>query len=84
MKNQKKIGEKFMLVKTDLVVDKEEVSISYLLSLDKNKWRIFDVLLAGSISEIATKKSEFSAFIRDGKITPLIDALKKQNSILDD
>ena len=80
----KKIGEKFMLVKTDLVVDKEEVSISYLLSLDKNKWRIFDVLLAGSISEIATKKSEFSAFIRDGKITPLIDALKKQNSILDD
>ena len=79
----KKIGEKFMLVKTDLVVDKEEVSISYLLSLDKNKWRIFDVLLAGSISEIATKKSEFSAFIRDGKITPLIDALKKQNLILD-
>ena len=79
----KKIGEKFMLVKTDLVVDKEEVSISYLLSLDKNKWRIFDVLLAGSISEIATKKSEFSAFISDGKITPLIDALKKQNLILD-
>ena len=82
-KESKKIGEKFMLVKTDLVVDKEEVSISYLLSLDKNKWRIFDVLLAGSISEIATKKSEFSAFISDGKITPLIDALKKQNLILD-
>ena len=83
-KESKKIGEKFILVKTDLLVDKEEVSINYLLLLDKNKWRIFDVLLAGSISEIATKKSEFSAFIRDGKITPLIDALKKQNSILDD
>ena len=38
----------------------------------------FDVLLAGSISEIATKKSEFSGFIRDGKISPLIEALKKQ------
>ena len=83
-KESKKIGEKFMLVKTGLVVDKEEVSISYLLLLDKNKWKIFDVLLAGSISEIATKKSEFSGFIRDGKITPLINALKKQNLILND
>ena len=81
-KESKKIGEKFMLVKTDLVVDKEEVSINYLLLFDDNKWRIFDVLLAGSISEIATKKSEFSSFISDGKITPLINALKKQNSVL--
>ncbi len=81
-KESKKINEKFMLVKTDLVVDKEKVSINYLLLFDNNKWRIFDVLLAGSISEIATKKSEFSSFIRDGKITPLINALKKQNSVL--
>ncbi len=83
-KESKKITEKFILVKTDLVVNKEEVSINYLLLFDKNKWRIFDVLLAGSISEIATKKSEFSGFLRDGKITPLIDALKKQNLVLDD
>ena len=83
-KESKKIGEKFVLVKTDLVVDKEEVSINYLLLFDKNKWRIFDVLLAGSISEIATKKSEFSSFIRDGKITPLVNALKKKNSVLND
>ena len=83
-KESKKINEKFMLVKTDLVVDKEEVSVNYLLLFDNNKWRIFDVLLAGSISEIATKKSEFSSFIRDGKITPLINALKKQNSVLND
>ena len=83
-KESKKISEKFMLVKTGLVVDKEEVSVSYLLLFDNNKWRIFDVLLAGSISEIATKKSEFSSFIRDGKITPLINALKKKNSVLND
>ncbi len=82
-KESKKIGEKFILVKTNLVVDKEEeIPINYLLLLNNNKWRIFDVLLAGSISEIATKKSEFSGFISDGKITPLINALKKQNSIL--
>ena len=61
-KESKKISEKLMLIKTILVVDKEEVSINYLLIFDKNQWRIFDVLLAGSISEIATKKSEFSRF----------------------
>ena len=83
-KESKKISEKLMLIKTILVVDKEEVLINYLLIFDKNRWRIFDVLLAGSISEIATKKSEFSGFIRDGKISPLIDALKKQNSVLND
>ena len=83
-KESKKIGDKFMLVKTDLVVGKEEVSINYLLLFDDNKWRIFDVLLAGSVSEIATKKSEFSSFIRDEKITPLINALKKKNSVLND
>ena len=83
-KESKKIGENFTLVKTVLSIDKEEVSISYLLLFDENKWKIFDVLLAGSISEIATKKSEFSGFISEGKITPLIDALKKQNLVLDD
>ena len=83
-KKPKKIGEKLMLVKTDLVFDKNDViSINYLLLFDNNKWRIFDVLLAGSISEIATKKSEFSGFISDKTIAPLIDALKKKNSMLD-
>ena len=82
LKESKKIGGNLMLVKTILIVNKEEVSINYLLLLDKNKWRIFDVLLAGSISEIATKKSEFSGFLREGKITPLIDALKKKNAVL--
>ena len=83
-KESKKIGEKLMLVKTGLVVNKEEVSINYLLLFDKNQWRIFDVLLAGSISEIATKKSEFSGFISEGRIAPLIDALKKKNALLSD
>ena len=46
------------------------------------EWKIFDVLLAGSVSEIATKKSEFKSFIADGNINPLIDALKKKNKTL--
>ena len=57
---------------------KEEVSINYLLSSQGSQWKIFDVLLAGSISEIATKKSEFKLFLENGNINPLIEALKKE------
>ena len=30
------------------------------------------------VSEVATKKSEFSSFIKEGSISPLIEALKKK------
>ena len=80
VENKEQILGKFVMVRTNLVISKKEkVSISYLLSNETNKWKIFDVLLAGSVSEIATKKSEFQSFIKGGNIDPLIDALKKKN-----
>ena len=79
---EKKVG-KYKMIKSNLILSKDEkVSINYLLSLKNEKWKIFDVLLAGSVSEIATKKSEFKSFIKDGDINPLIEALSKKNKIL--
>ena len=81
IENKEQNVGKFVMVRSNLVIGKKEkVSISYLLSNDQNKWKIFDVLLAGSVSEIATKKSEFKSFIKGGNIDPLIDALKKKNN----
>ena len=75
--NEKKIGKNYRLVKTSMVIDKSEiVEINYLLQRIDNKWRIFDVLLAGSVSEIATKKSEFSKHLETGGVESLIKALK--------
>ena len=83
IENKEQNVGKFVMVRSNLVIGKKEkVSISYLLSNDQNKWKIFDVLLAGSVSEIATKKSEFQSFIKGGNIDPLIDALKKKNKDL--
>ena len=83
IENKEQNVGKFVMVRSNLVIGKEEkVSISYLLSNDKNEWKIFDVLLAGSVSEIATKKSEFRSFIEGRNIDPLIDALKKKNKDL--
>ena len=78
-----KINEDFRMVKTVLNIDNSEnINIDYLLIKTKKKWKIFDVLLAGSVSEIATKKSEFSNFINDSSIDKLIEALKKKNSTI--
>lgn len=83
IENKEQNVGKFVMVRSNLVIGKKEkVSISYLLSNDQNKWKIFDVLLAGSVSEIATKKSEFKSFTKGGNIDPLIDALKKKNNDL--
>tara|TARA_B100000242_G_scaffold276596_1_gene232605 strand:- start:1233 stop:2123 length:891 start_codon:yes stop_codon:yes gene_type:complete len=77
---KEKISSGLFLIKSNLVIKKENISIDYLLSFNKNSWKIFDVLLDGSISEIATKKSEFRMFIKEKKIDSLIDALEKFNS----
>ncbi len=81
---KKKIGEKYFYVQTSLIIkDQEKVEINYLLNqTEKKEWKIFDVLLAGSISEIATKKSEFSKIIKDKGIDHLIESLKKKNDEL--
>ena len=79
----KEVRKNYFLVKTKLKILKEDdVKIDYLLIKNNEEWKIFDVLLAGSVSEIATKKSEFNSFISNNNIEGLIQALKSKNSIL--
>ena len=49
-----------------------------MLIKKNNKWLIFDVLLNGSISEIATKKSEFNETLNNGGINSLIQMINKK------
>lgn len=78
----KDVGKNYKMVRTYLILGNEKVSINYLLSDINGYWRIFDVLLAGSVSEIATKKSEFASFITGNNVEPLIEAITKKNSTL--
>ena len=74
---EKIIGD-YKIIQSNLIIsENEKVSIKYHSVYPRTKLEnIFDVLLAGSISEIAIKKSEFKSFIQDGDINPLIEALK--------
>lgn len=71
--------EKKSLVNSLLIIDnKEKINISYLCVVDSKNEKIFDVIIDGSISEISTKKSEFSKLIKSGGPNGLIEALESK------
>ena len=75
----KVIENKFKLARVILTADNEKIKIDYLLGLKNEKWKIFDVLLDGSISEIATKKSDFKKIIREEEVGGLLKHLRIKN-----
>jgi len=67
------------LVKTEIIkANGEPVSINYVLHDNDTAWQIRDVYLSGSISELATRRSEFSAILRSSGIDALIASLNKK------
>ena len=75
----KVIGDKFKLARVILTADSEKLKIDYLLGFKNEKWKIFDVLLDGSISEVATKKSDFKKIIKEEGVSGLIKNLSIRN-----
>ena len=73
------IGDKFRLAGVILIADNERIRIDYLLALKNDQWKIFDVLLDGSISEIATKKSDFKKIINEEGVRGLVKNLRERN-----
>src|SRR6266446_1486756 len=66
-------------VKTQLVKsDGEKVIINYAVHDSDTSWQIRDVYLAGTISELATRRSDFTATLRSGGIEALISRLNKK------
>ncbi|HEV8679936.1 MAG TPA: ABC transporter substrate-binding protein [Stellaceae bacterium] len=61
----------------------EPVNVNYLMRQNGGVWRIADVYLDGTISELATRRSEFAAILRSRGIDGLIEKLNtKANSLV--
>src|SRR6185312_12080699 len=60
----------------------EPVNLSYLMRNNGGVWQIADVYLDGTISELATRRSEFASILRTGGINGLIQALNTKASAL--
>ena len=72
------INDTRLLVKTLMTTsDKEPIKFYYIFDYEDGKWKIFDILLNGSISEISVKKNDFKKIIIDEGVDGLI---KKLNS----
>lgn len=68
-----------VLVKTKLLrPEDEDVSLDYRLRKTDSGWRIIDVYANGTISELALRRSEYSALLRREGFPSLIEALDKK------
>jgi phospholipid transport system substrate-binding protein len=60
----------------------DPVQLDYLVRAEPEGWRIIDVLLNGTISEMAERRSEFSSALREGGAPALIQLLQQKTAQL--
>ena len=58
------------------------MQLDYLLRSAQDKWRIIDVYLSGTVSQLAARRSEFSAVLRQSGVSGLIALLKQKTAQL--
>ncbi|HVH78528.1 MAG TPA: ABC transporter substrate-binding protein [Stellaceae bacterium] len=68
-----------VLVKSRIVKsDGQPVTLNYMVHDNENGWQVRDVYETGTISQLATQRSDFSQLLRTGGIDALIAALNKK------
>ena len=60
----------------------ESVKVDYMMRRNGDVWLISDIYLDGVISEVATRRSEFAAILKNDGIDGLIAALNRKADIL--
>jgi phospholipid transport system substrate-binding protein len=71
------------LVKTRIVQsDGKIVALNYLVRNTGSDWRVIDIYLNGTISELASRRAEFGAILKSGGPDALIASLNKQSDKL--
>jgi len=67
---------KSVVVKSEIVKsDGETVAIDYLMRKFKRGWRVVDVQLKGTYSELATRRSEYSSILRRSGLATLLSEI---------
>lgn len=66
-----------VMVRTQIVrTNDRPVPINYLMRREGNAWRVIDVFLDSSISEVARRRSEFGSVIARGGMDALLQTLR--------
>ena len=60
----------------------EPITLNYLMRDSGGSWKVVDVYLTGTISELATRRSEFAALLKSGGPNTLIESLRQKTDKL--
>ena len=72
-----------VLVKSQIIkANGEPVNVDYMMRRNGDTWLISDIYLDGAISEVATRRSEFGAVLKNEGIAGLIAGLNRKADIL--
>ena len=72
-----------VMVRSQIVkANGEPVQVNYMMRKSGDAWLISDIYLDGAISEVATRRSEFAAILRNEGIDGLIAALNRKADML--
>lgn len=70
-----------VIVRTRLIqANGDPVELDYLLRNDPDAWRIIDVYLSGTVSQLATRRSEFSSILRQDGVAGLVALLNEKTA----
>jgi phospholipid transport system substrate-binding protein len=71
------------VVKSQLVkANGETINLSYLMRQEAAGWRVIDVYLSGTVSELATRRSEFLSVLQQGGADGLVRMLEQRTAAL--
>ena len=72
-----------VMVKSQIVkANGEPVKVDYMMRHSGDSWLISDIYLDGAISEVATRRSEFGAILKNDGVDGLIAALNRKADLL--
>ncbi|MBU6396650.1 MAG: ABC transporter substrate-binding protein [Rhodospirillales bacterium] len=77
------LGQK-KIVETKLSSNDGSVKLDYVVARNNDSWKIDDVLLNGTISQVAVHASDFASLVKSGDASQLIAALKAKITDLRD
>ena len=77
------LGQK-KIVETKLSSNDGSVKLDYVVARNDDSWKIDDVLLNGTISQVAVHASDFASLVKSGDASQLIAALKAKITDLRD
>jgi len=58
------------------------IVLNYLMHETGSSWKVIDVYLSGTVSELATRRSEFGSILKSGGAEALADNLRSRTQKL--